>query len=253
MLFVGKKLPGQYDPVQLKGIISSDILDSELLNNWLSGFDTSKYHLHEVRIQSAEYWGDHFLSFVAMNVTYSDKSVDTKITRRVVLTPNSVACLIRIFNTSDETHSIALVIQDRLVIGNRDFTEALAGRLNKRTDAKTQMLAEIKEESGIEISEDRLQYLGKAFSSCGIISEQIFFFTCTVHLSPTQIEALKNGSYGVADENESTKVSLFSPNTLLNLVSIGMIEDQKLLSALGLLASKYPSKPLSDILESKES
>lgn len=246
-------LKGNDQPVHMIGENISEVVNSSLLKNWLNSFDTEKYVLNRVHIFDVDYWGGTTPTVISMRIFFWNRVNRDFIQRMVVLTPNSVACLILVRNKDLEKAPfarplVALVSQDRVAIGLSDVFEALAGRLNKGTGAKAQMVAEIHEEAGLKVAEKELQYLGSAYSSCGIISERISFFHCSVWLTADEIKALENGEFGAKDENEHTKVKLYTPEDLLSSIRFGFIQDQKLLSALSLLAIQNPDTSLRLIL-----
>jgi hypothetical protein len=230
-----------------------EVVYSDLMQNWLNSFDTAKYVLSEVHIFDVDYWNGKTPTVISIRVRFTDKATNSTVQRMVVLTPNSVACLILVRN-KDLANApfarplVALVKQDRVVIGESNFLEALAGRLNKGTDAVTQMVAEIDEESGMKVSEQDLKYLGSAYSSCGIISESISYFLCSVWLTGDEIKLLENGEFGAEGENEHTQVQLYEPEVLFLSLNMGYIQDQKLLTALGFLAAMNPDTSLRLIL-----
>ncbi len=98
-----------------------------------------------------------------------------------------------------------LLVKQRRVANGDNFWEHPAGMCDSETDPIKVCIKEIKEETGIEVSENQIFPLSSQkmyFSSPGLIDEGAYYFYTELEMDPNEIEELKTRIAGSEDESE---------------------------------------------------
>ncbi|MDP3899922.1 MAG: NUDIX domain-containing protein [bacterium] len=202
----------------------------------------SKLYQHFISIQKdvdlviIEYYleVDGQIKFLLLSV----KKKGENFSKLVFVRFDSVATLLRITNSETGQKHFLMAKQSRIAVGESSYTEIIAGTLDKAGDSLEQILREITEESSLKIFAEQLKLLGSWHPSCGGCNERIYGYFGDVMLTTAQIAKILAKTHGVAAENESIHLELFSADDLLGAIACGDIQDGKTLAALALFLVK---------------
>ncbi len=136
----------------------------------------------------------------------------------VLLRGHFVSILTVLINQQTGEKNLLLVKQRRVANGD-NFWEHPAGMCDSETDPIKVCVKEIKEETGIEVSENQIFPLSSQkmyFSSPGLIDEGAYYFYCELVMSPKEIEELKSRIAGAKEESEFIETQVCSLKDAMN-------------------------------------
>lgn len=136
----------------------------------------------------------------------------------VLLRGHFVSALTVLINQETGEKNLLLVKQRRVANGD-NFWEHPAGMCDSETDPKKVCVKEIKEETGIDVSENQIFPLSSQkmyFSSPGLIDEGAYYFYCELVMTPNEIEELKVRIAGAKDESEFIQTQVCSLKEAIN-------------------------------------
>ena len=105
-----------------------------------------------------------------------------------------------------------LMVRQRRVATGGLMLEHPAGMVDNTRDPFDVALAEVREETGLEIKREQLALLSERvlYSSPGLIDEGGYFFGTEIHLSRAEIDALRNNSQGHGNEGEFIQTAVLT-------------------------------------------
>lgn len=130
----------------------------------------------------------------------------------VLLRGHFVSVLTILIDKKTGEKNILLVKQRRVANGDI-FWEHPAGMCDSETDPRKVCIKEIKEETGIEVSEEQIipLYPHKMYySSPGLLDEGAYYFYCELFMDTHEIEELQNRIAGSKDESEFIETQVYS-------------------------------------------
>ncbi len=130
----------------------------------------------------------------------------------VLLRGHFVSIVTVLINQQTGEKNLLLVKQRRVANGD-NFWEHPAGMCDSETNPLKVCVKEIKEETGVEVSESQIFPLSTQkmyFSSPGLIDEGAYYFYCELKMSPEEIEELKTRIAGAKDESEFIETQVCS-------------------------------------------
>lgn len=163
--------------------------------------------------------------YVDVDASYEGRKVPGKILFR------GPSCCVLMWCVIDGNVFALLIKQLRLPIG-KFIWEIPAGMIDESDNIHGKMMDEIREETGIEPESDKLHYMGKGFTSCDLLDEEISFYEMEID-RPTSLNVNTCGT----DEEFISDIQLFS-------IDEHFCEDVKFLAAISLFKNhwSYPSK-----------
>ena len=119
-----------------------------------------------------------------------------------------------------EPNQFALLRQRRIGSGSETL-EFPAGMVDENVeDPQAVAVKELHEETGLEARRDQLIQLcpRPLYSSSGLDDEAIWYFGCSLDLSPEEYRALEGRNHGKAEEREFIRVELWDHDRALPMV-----------------------------------
>lgn len=203
-------------PVDISGENAEAALRSEIFKQWASALD-QRFKVHSIHFQSVDIIGQPdrrrtlFIKFVA-EITEEN---GLRLPGIVFMRGGGVTMLIILVCEGREY--VLLTLQPRFPTGHFSFPELPAGMLNGQKNFSGVVAQEVRNETGIEISVDRmidlteLAYGSKwrgIFPSPGTSDE---FFRIFLHRAPinrSELDALSNKLFGLEEEGEQITLRL---------------------------------------------
>tara|TARA_A100001015_G_scaffold237898_1_gene270620 strand:+ start:7369 stop:8091 length:723 start_codon:yes stop_codon:yes gene_type:complete len=157
--------------------------------------------------------------YVDVDASYDGKKVPGRILFR------GGSCCVFMWFELDGRIFVLLIKQLRLPIG-KFIWEIPAGMIDESNNIHSKMMDEITEETGIEPKAEELNYMGKGFTSCGLLDEEISFYEMEID-STTVLNINKCGT----DEEIISDIQFFP-------IDENPCDDMKFLAAKGLFKKK---------------
>lgn len=198
----------------------NEAANSKVFMDWLNAMDRQRFIIKSVTIQSVDKFGARvaFLKFKADVVDGQDKFVPGIVFAR----GGSVAVLV-VLVCEGRAHAV-VTVQPRVATGSFDFVELCAGMLDGSGNFAGVAAKELKEELGIEISEDELTDLstlsghpGGVFLSPGACEETIRFFAFCQSVTREELEAMEGRCTGVLEEGEQITLKIVPLDSLVTI------------------------------------
>jgi ADP-sugar diphosphatase len=191
-------------------------------------FHACPYELHNIEIQAVDWFGNR-VGFIKLQAKIENDKKEW-IPGAVFLRGPSVAMLLVLTpeDASEDEKYAVLTVQPRVAAGSLSFVELPAGMLDGGTFAGTAS-KEIKEETGIEVSEDELINMSELalgssaspkgteakgelgngiYPSPGACDEHIPLFLCNKTVSRKDLEEWQGRLTGLRDEGEKITLKL---------------------------------------------
>lgn len=152
----------------------------------------------------------------------------SEVVRLKVVRPDASAVLL--YNT--DSQRFILTQQYRYPIGGPSI-EIIAGKVDSGEAPESAAIREVLEETGYQVTEDRLQRVVSISPSPGYAQEVIHIFTASV----CDADKVSDGG-GLASEHEDIALVNFTALELLNAIERGEIIDAKSIAAITIQALK---------------
>ena len=213
-----------------KNKVKKDLDSFTEFNNW-KPFNTWKTRCKQELINSGVLINDirtidkcmfgNRVGFLYMDVdaSYQGRKVPGKILFR------GPSCCVLMWCVVDGNIHVLLVRKLRLPTG-KFIWEVPAGMVDESDNIHGKMMDEIMEETGIKPEGDKLHYMGKGFSSCGLLDEEVSFYEMEIN-RPSSLNVQSCGTY----EEFISDIQLFPIDEIC-------CEDVKFLAARALFAAK---------------
>jgi 8-oxo-dGTP pyrophosphatase MutT (NUDIX family) len=153
--------------------------------------------------------GSILFSLLKMDASSSDGE---KLLPVVLLRGHFVSIVTVLINKETNEKNLLLVKQRRVANGD-NFWEHPAGMCDSETDPKKVCVKEIKEETGLEVSENQIFPLSNQkmfFSSPGLLDEGAYYFYTEMEMNSHEIEKLKTKIAGAIEESEFIQTQVCS-------------------------------------------
>tara|TARA_B100000214_G_scaffold375310_1_gene361112 strand:+ start:4533 stop:5225 length:693 start_codon:yes stop_codon:yes gene_type:complete len=199
----------RYNKIEINTDLDEELLDNFApLSAWKENMKMNLVkngaHIEDVNIINGYKFGPR-LGFVYMEakVKYEDKYIPGVVLLR------GPSCAVLMWYKKDNNIFVLMIEQPRTAIGKLTW-EVPAGMVDGEENIKGKMFDEIYEETGI-ISNDvnNLIPLGKTYSSCGILDEEIYLYS--LNIDSSCVQDLHPGNCGIDDEI-ITNISVFDIN-----------------------------------------
>jgi len=182
---------------------------------FLAWVDSIEFKLEWINEEWSVWKRDKTLVFAVFMIKYVDEAGKGK--REIVFfRSDSTAAFIVIRDENSGSRYVVLVKQERLPSGG-DLYEIPAGSIEEGETPEENVIKEIREETGIEITEDYLIRFDPVFLSPGACNEKIYLFACEFEMRPDQIRQLEGHLAGQRNHGELTTVRLFRYEEVANL------------------------------------
>lgn len=228
-----------------------NILKEPKVENYFNNFDWNLIKINNITFLSHIMFGPS-LGFLFMNIDCVHRATGNKLPGTVFLRGDAVACLILIRNTNDNKIYHVKVKQTRIPMGTEIY-EVCAGMVDgSLTKITGKMVAEIKEETTIEVSNsgvftgdsttqfNYLEELGTMIPSAGGCDEKIRLFWYQVKMTTEEIEKLRGIETGEGHSDKSSCEFIKVEVEPFNIKNILATHDSKAICAFTYLISKYP-------------
>ena len=140
--------------------------------------------------------------------------------RRYTLLRGKAAAVLIILIDQESGQKYGLFVQqDRVSIGQKDFSEIVAGMVEEDEDSKITAIRETFEEANLKVLSYNVIELAHVFPSPGILYEEIFLFYTELFMSKSEILELDDTWNGLAEENERTRVRVVPLHELERYIS----------------------------------
>ncbi len=187
-----------------------DLKDSLKYRNWerslkANGLEIRALEeLHTVRKRN----GDVLFSMIKIDAV---DSIGEPLLPIALLRGHFVGVLVSLFDKERGEEKFLMVSQRRVASGAY-MLEHPAGMIDSTTDPFETGIAEVREETGIEITRDQLIVLNKKilYSSPGLIDEGGYFFAVRLEMSKAEIQKLDNNSLGHGTEGEFIRTKVLT-------------------------------------------
>lgn len=227
--------------VEVVGQSADMVIECKQFQQWLDNFDHKNMDLQLISIQSADIFGGGKVIFVKMETKVFDRQTQKPIPGIVFLRGNAVAILCLVVCKETREIYILLTTQPRVALGCYNFTETVAGMIDKNDGVIGRTIAEMKEETSITINQAELQFLGEWAPSAGGCDEKLISFLVVKELCQNTINEILLKIHGAEDENEYINIKMYTlsdfvdylkENLNQNSASVG---DAKILSTITML------------------
>lgn len=131
----------------------------------------------------------------------------------VVLLRGHFVSIVTVLINQETGEKNLLLVKQRRVANGDNFWEHPAGMCDSEIDPRKVCIKEIKEETGIEVTDNQIFPLSlnkMYFSSPGLLDEGAYYFYCELTMSSSEIEELKTRIAGAKDESEFIETQVCS-------------------------------------------
>jgi ADP-sugar diphosphatase len=159
------------------------------------------------------YYCEQYRKRALQNGVNEDALRDPEISNIVFMRGAAVTVLVIITSESGMRYSI-LVVQPRAAIGKFSMAELPAGMIDDSSSFSGTAAKELKEETGITITESQLEDLtedmgyNKVYPSCGGCDEHMKFYLYKCEMDKATLEGIQNKCTGAYKEGENIKVKI---------------------------------------------
>ncbi|EAL71818.1 hypothetical protein DDB_G0271376 [Dictyostelium discoideum AX4] len=193
------------------------VMSAPNFNKWIKKMELEKeLKVNSISVQSVDMFGKNvgFLKFKADVVTVKEGRVVPGI---IFCRGGSVAILVILKSKETGKEYSVLTVQTRVPVASFQYSEIPAGMLDGSGHFVGVAAKELKEETGLEVSEDKLIDLTKlaygtevdgVYPSPGGCDEFIRLFLFRETLDQSKIDELQHKLTGCLDENESITLNI---------------------------------------------
>lgn len=157
--------------------------------------------------EKGSFWFRGELAFALFLVEYLDE--ENKEKSNVIFYRSDAVAVFLVLKDKDTGKKHVVLVEQLRVPAGQKLLEIPAGTVEGEDEYKKTAVREIKEEVGIEISQEDLRFLGRYFMSPGACPEKIALYSCELSFSRQEIESLQDRLTGLKEEGENIVVRLF--------------------------------------------
>jgi len=144
----------------------------------------------------------------------------------------SVAILVILHHKESGVDYVLLTTQPRVPIADPNYIECPAGMMDGDSNFAGKAALELKQETGLTISQSQIRKLGKMIPSAGGCDETIDLFLYKAEKTADEFSELQGKATGELSENEDIVLNLMPLAAVRTAILDGAITDAKLITAL---------------------
>jgi len=198
------------------------------VTDWFASVDQSRFTIKSIHYQSIDVIKNGEgkivkILFVKFRAEVVDTSTPPKPVPGIVFARGGAVAVLALFECEGKTY-VVVTVQPRVPVGKFNFVEICAGMLDGSGNFGGVAAKELKEELGIELSEDDLTdltelagYSGGFFLSPGACEETIRLYAFRKQVTSDDLEEMEGKCTGALDENEQITLKIITVDDLLTL------------------------------------